>query len=191
MKKQVLIFVVALLMVACMPNRKVISNSSTKGKSNLNLKEYTVLDTAMGDLNMDRIEDKIIVYKSLLEINQGESKRPLEIYLGQSDGTFLFAESNENVVLCYACGGVFGDPYEDVIIENGSFTVSHYGGSNWRWTRAITFSFVKDYNTWLLTDDSGISYNVNEEEKTNETLIYNPEDYGKVRFKDFDNKKGM
>lgn len=192
--KKTSISLLFLVIVGCTHLKK---QSQDLSQSNLSLHSknsyfnFTPLDSAMGDLNMDRITDKIVIYKSANELSEGESKRPLEIFIGKADGTFELVERNENVVLCYACGGIFGDPYEAVSIENGSFTVSHYGGSNWRWSRAITFSYVKDYNTWLLTDDSGISYNVNEEEKTTETQINNPEDFGKVRFKDFDNDKGM
>jgi hypothetical protein len=190
MKTTLHIFISIISLVACSSNKKTSSTNSSKTGSIVNLKEYTVLDSAVGDLNMDRMADKIIIYKSLNEINFGETKRPLEILIGQVDGSYKMAETNDKIALCYSCGGVYGDPYEDVIIENGSFTVSHYGGSNWRWSRAITFSFVKDQNTWVLTDDSGISYNVSEEEKNTETLINNQEDFGKVKFKDFDNEKG-
>jgi hypothetical protein len=191
MKLFVVLPLLVIIVTCCSPKKEVAAQTNRSSGKPMKASALLVLDSAMGDLNMDRITDKIMIYKSPNEVSEGESKRPLEIFLGKADGTFELVERNDNVVLCYACGGVFGDPYEDVSIENGSFTVSHYGGSNWRWSRAITFSFVREFKTWLLTDDSGISYNVTQEEKTNETLIHNPEDFGMIKFKDFDNEKGM
>jgi hypothetical protein len=107
---------------------------------------YTLLDSVIGDLNLDNYPDMLLVLKKYGEdstsyIDDQPEKRPLLILIGQADKSFTLAARNDNVVYCVNCGGMMGDPYMQVIIKKGYFSIEHYGGSAWRWTRIITFKY--------------------------------------------------
>lgn len=145
---------------------------------------FTVMDTVYGNLNKDKYKDMIMVLKDVHEDIVSDSKRPLMLFLGKADGTFTLAAKNDNVVLCFGCGGVHGDPYEQVVIKNGYFSVEHYGGSGWRWTRIITFKYSDKDKNWLLHKDGGVSYHTSAPDKM-ETNVRTTKDFGRVLFKDF------
>ena len=68
-----------------------------------------------------------------------DTARHLLIIQGEKDGTFKIVANNDSIVLCFGCGGVFGDPYAGITVKDNYFSIEHYGGSAWRWTRIITF----------------------------------------------------
>src|SRR5436309_2057527 len=91
-------------------------------------KGYAILDTASGDLNFDNFQDLILVLTTIGEDTARDAddyKRPLLILLGHADKSFSLAARNDDVVYCFQCGGVFGDPYDGVDIKSGFFTVHH------------------------------------------------------------------
>lgn len=150
---------------------------------------YGVLDTATGDLNLDEYPDMILVLKDIKEDlvegnSEKESARPLLILVGQADATYSLAAKNDGVVMCGGCGGVFGDPYVGITIKNGYFSAEHYGGSNWRWSRIVTFKYNKAENKWYLYKDGGESYHTSDPNKT-ESHIKTVKDFGNVLFEDY------
>ena len=105
---------------------------------------YQVLDVATGDLNRDAYPDKLVALDTLLVDSlrrESEARRPLLLLTGQPDGTYRLAARNDNAIMCSGCGGMMGDPYQQLVIKNGYFSVEHYGGSNWRWTHILTFKY--------------------------------------------------
>lgn len=150
-------------------------------------KGFVLLDSASGDLNKDGHKDLIMILKSSLEETKPESLRPLLILHGTKDKTYTLAAKNEHVVYCSSCGGVFGDPYDDMVVKNNYFSVQHYGGSNWRWTRIITFKYDLKTKTYVLHKDGGESFHTNEPEKTTITF-YNKKEYDKLLFINYSNE---
>lgn len=152
---------------------------------------YVILDTATGDLNKDSLIDLIVLYKKTNEeealgaIEDYAEKRPLAIYLGQGSGYFKLAAWNSNVAYCYDCGGIMGDPYQTIVIKNGYFTVEHYGGSAWRWTRYVTFRYSSKDKTWFLHKDGGESFHISEPEYAT-TNIRTVKDFGQIPFEKYD-----
>jgi hypothetical protein len=150
-------------------------------------KGYTLKDTAMGDLNLDKYKDIILILKTNGEdtaVDATEYKRPLLLLLGHPDKTFTLAARNDNIVSCLQCGGVFGDPYSGVEVRKGIFTVHHFGGSNDRWSNDIAFKYSQRDKTWLLYKivDKGWSvFNLNKVE----TTIQTKKDFGIVTFSKF------
>jgi len=157
---------------------------------NQSVEGYTVLHSASGDLNRDAYPDWVLIYRKATEAETSDvidhpEPRPLLLNVGQPDGSLQLAARNDKVVLCYDCGGVFGDPFSQVVIKNGFFTVEHYGGSNWRWTRLITFRYQPKARKWYLHKDGGDSYHTGDPDKV-ETVVKTTKDFGTVPFETFD-----
>lgn len=154
------------------------------------LSGYSILDTTSGDLNRDLYKDLIIIYKKNNEdktsdVIDNPVYRPLLIYTGQSNGTLKLTAKNEKVVLCYDCGGMMGDPFSQVAIKNGYFTIEHYGGSAWRWTRYVTFKYSNSDSAWYLHKDGSDSFHASNPEKVT-TEVRTTKDCGVIPFEKFD-----
>lgn len=149
---------------------------------------FSILDTTKGNLNLDEFPDYALVLKNNKEDeeNGAEFVRPLLLIAGNADRSLTLAARNDRVVFCKICGGVFGDPFDGIIIKNGFISVEHYGGSNWRWTRIITFRYSKEDKTWLLSRDGGDSFHTANPEKI-ETDIKTVKDFGRVTFDAYKN----
>jgi hypothetical protein len=164
-------------------------NNLSKDLSEFLPKNYSILDTASGDLNLDQIQDYILVLSrngedTLSSVVEHHEKRPLLILLGDQSNKLQLARRNDNTVYCFDCGGVMGDPYVGITIKNGYFSVEHYGGSAWRWTRIITYKYSKQDKEWFLHKDGSESFHALEPDKV-ESKIKTIKDFGKITFEQF------
>lgn len=164
--------------------------SSGAGMAAFVLPNYSILDTASGDLDGDPYPDKLLLLKKKGEdtssdVTEHPEKRPLLVLAGQQDGTYKLAARNDNAVLCVDCGGVMGDPYMRLVIKGGYFSVELAGGSSWRWTRTVTFRYASGEHNWFLYKDGRGSFHASEPDKI-ETRLYTVKDFGKVSFEQFD-----
>ena len=151
---------------------------------------YSVLDTSTGDLNGDAYPDKLLLLKKMGEDTSSDviehpEKRPLLVLTGQADGSFQLAARSDNAVLCVDCGGVMGDPYMQLVIKKGYFSVEMAGGSSWRWTRTVTFKYAPSEHNWFLYKDGHGSFHSSEPDKV-ETKLYTVKEFGKLGFGQFD-----
>ncbi|TRX36952.1 hypothetical protein FNW52_06855 [Flavobacterium sp. ZT3R18] len=151
---------------------------------------FTAISSTSGDLNKDHYLDYILVLKkndeaTVIHDDDSPSKRPLLILLGLADKTFTLAAKSENAVYCIDCGGMMGDPFVEVVIKNGYFTIEHYGGSAWRWTRNITFKYDAKENYWFLHKIISESFHAPDSENV-ATTMETKKDFGKVPFEKFD-----
>lgn len=153
---------------------------------------YEVRDSVSGNLNNDQFTDMIIVLKqknedSLAAISETTIKRETIILYGTASGYSVIARSM-NAVYCVICGGVMGDPFVGISIDNESFSISHYGGAVMRWGRVSTFS--KNTNgTWVLAKDENENFSAVNPELPNDSTITTPEDFGVITFEQFDINK--
>lgn len=153
-------------------------------------KGYVALDITKGDLNLDTYPDVIMVLKKVNEEQTSSDtdhpeKRPLLILIGQPDKSYKLAARSENTVYCFKCGGIMGDPFSGITIKKGYFTVEHFGGSAWRWTRFVTYKYSAKDKDWYLHKDGHESYHATEPDK-GKTATYTVKDFGKVPFAQFD-----
>jgi len=153
-------------------------------------KGYQALNMTKGDLNLDAYPDVIMVLKKIGEEettddSEHPEKRPLLILIGQPDKSYKLAARSENTVYCYKCGGIMGDPFSGITIKKGYFTVEHFGGSAWRWTRFVTYKYSASDKNWYLHKDGHESYHATEPDK-GKTTTYTVKDFGKVPFTQFD-----
>ncbi|GGI51662.1 hypothetical protein GCM10011425_28740 [Mucilaginibacter galii] len=153
-------------------------------------KGYNALNITKGDLNRDAYPDAIMILykdgeKQSSDVIDHPEKRPLLVLLGKPDKTYALAARSNNAVYCIDCGGQMGDPFTSVTIKNGYFSVEHYGGSAWRWTRIITFKYAPAEKKWFLFKDGGDSFHATDPEKV-KTEVKTVKNFGKVPFEKFD-----
>lgn len=105
-------------------------------------KGWRLLGKATGDLNDDGRADAVVVAAHDAESGEPtdvwEEPRLLIIALGEG-GRLRLSAVSADVVLCRGCGGVFGDPFEGVLVERGAVVVMHYSGSRNRWAYTDRF----------------------------------------------------
>ena len=95
----------------------------------------------VADLNQDGLEDVLVISE---EQDAEFPDRFLKLYLGAKNGTLKLQFSNADVVRTSDEGGVFGDPLSGLELKkNGAVTLSHFGGSAWKWAYKDTFQFRK------------------------------------------------
>ena len=111
-------------------------------------KNYSVIELSSGDVNLDKIEDKILILKKNNEENTSNysegkpDKRPLLLLLGQKDKTYKLAYRNDDAVYCIDYG--LNDPGIDIIIKKGYFLIKHsFAGDPEHWNQTTTFKYDK------------------------------------------------
>ncbi|WP_345953957.1 hypothetical protein [Mucilaginibacter sp. PAMB04168] len=149
-----------------------------------------MLDITKGDLNRDTYPDAIMILckkdeRETSDVINHPEKRPLLVLLGEANKTYKLAARSNNAVYCVDCGGQMGDPFTGVTIKNGYFSVEHYGGSGWRWTRIITFKYATAEKNWFLYKDGGERFHATSREEV-KTPVKTVKDFGKVPFIKFD-----
>ena len=106
------------------------------------------------DLDRDGTRDYVLVLERIdakgEPVEAEEGQRPLLVIVRGADGTLRLAKRNDRVVLCSHCGGMMGDPFAGIEAKTGSITVSHYGGSAWRWSSEYRFDYSRIDSTWQL-----------------------------------------
>ncbi len=147
------------------------------------LPDTHLLAIETADLNRDGLDDYLLV---LEKPNVEEEQRPLLILIRLIDGTLRLVKQNNKAVYCSSCGGMMGDPFQGVKAGKGTFTISHYGGSGWRWSVETTFNYSKKDQTWQLVLVQNDSFHVSDPEDATTKSYKPPKDYGKIDFADFD-----
>jgi hypothetical protein len=151
------------------------------------------LSLVSADLNGDGLKDFILVLERQKSKQSDpdieDRQRPLLILIRQLDGTLKENKRNDKIVFCSTCGGMVGDPFLEVRAAKKTFTVSHYGGSAWRWSVEYTFKYSRIDNTWQLVNVKEGSFHASEA-GSSKTLDFTPsKDYGKIDIADFDPEK--
>lgn len=129
----------------------VLKNCNTTFKKYLP-KNYTVFDTATSDFNKDGKIDVALVIEAK---NQKEKQRGI-IILEATTNNYKINTTALKALRCKDCGGIFGDPYNGILFKANVLTLSHYGGSAWRWSESFVFRYQN--KQWQLIGLSSIYY---------------------------------
>jgi hypothetical protein len=130
-------------------------------------KGFEVLELTTGDINLDKLPDYVLVCKNKKEAEDGGLPRPIMLILQDANKKFKVAKKSEQLIMCAGCGGVMGDPFSGIAInKDGTFSVQHYGGSSWRWSKDATFRFDAIKNNWVLNLEKNITFHASDPEKT-------------------------
>ncbi len=98
-----------------------------------------MLGEATGDLNKDGTDERVVVYNTSREGDLG-TERELHVYQNKNSKWVLWQKA-AGVVLSSQHGGMMGDPFEQVSVENGSIVISQSGGSRDRWSYTHRFRY--------------------------------------------------
>lgn len=167
-----------------------IYNNYEELSSLIHTKGYRIMDTAQGDLNNDEVNDLLVILKDKAEDENknadevNERDRILLIVITDHANKLVVKRANYHTVYCRTCGGMMGDTYTHLVIKKGYFSVDHYGGSAWRWTRTITYKFHPKKNEWYLHKNESTSFHAAAYKKVKRT-IYTTKDFGWIKFEDF------
>jgi hypothetical protein len=111
--------------------------------------KYEINFCAMGDLNRDKYNDAILI------LGGERYNEKCWILTGTSDNSYKISAMNDNISL--GGGNVedksdFEQPYFDIVIKNGFFTIEEYigPGSNNMEICTAHFKYSKEDDKWLL-----------------------------------------
>ena len=134
------------------------------------------------DLNGDGTQDYLVV----LQRGDATGTRPLLISAATRPAHSR-SEAQELIVGCADCGGMMGDPLQEIVVRNKGFTVSNAGGSTDRWANSFTFAYSRRDKTWQLVRAQVDTYDAPDPDATWKTQVQRPpRDYGKIDIADFD-----
>jgi hypothetical protein len=152
------------------------------------LPETHVLEFASADLNNDKTSDYVLILQK--NNDKSEGSRTLFIIIRDKNNLLKVVKQNNKIVYCEECGGAMGDPFQDIEVKPGKFSVSHYGGSSWRWTNLFVFAYSRRDNTWQLVSVEETSFHASDPEKTEKHHVYKPpKNFGKIDVSEFDPEK--
>ncbi|MCX7548105.1 hypothetical protein OS188_09085 [Xanthomarina sp. F1114] len=93
---------------------------------------YSVVDSVSGDLDNDSIAELAVIYNIGPENEIDGVPRELIIYKLKNDRWTEWKKSDQ-AIYGSKDGGMMGDPFTEIKIENGILQISHLGGSSWKW----------------------------------------------------------
>jgi len=135
---------------------------------------WTVIETANGDLNNDGIEDLAVIFESnkIADetrtygdnnseiIKETQKPRILAIYFkDKATGTYHLSIQNNDFILREKEGGKLGDPLNQIGIKDQQLYLRFQGGAEWRWEMGYTFKF--ENKDWFLTSAINLYFNQN------------------------------
>ena len=93
---------------------------------------YSVLDSVSGDLDKDSIAELVVAYNKGSENEIDGMPRILIIYKLKNNKWTEWKKSDQ-ALYGSKDGGMMGDPFGEIKIENGILLISQDGGSSWKW----------------------------------------------------------
>ncbi|KLT63804.1 hypothetical protein [Pedobacter sp. BMA] len=135
---------------------------------------WTIIETANGDLNNDGVNDLAVIFESTKTIDENrtygdnnsdiikETQKPriLAIFFKvASSNSYRLATQNNDFILREKEGGKLGDPLTQMNIKEGQLYLRFKGGAEWRWEMGYTFKF--ENNDWFLTSAINLYFNQN------------------------------
>ena len=130
-------------------------------------KRHAIMRVVTGNLNMDGRPDALVIARSWDESTNGDTPRPLLMFLRQPNGNLKRVARADGVIACRNCGGLVGDPWRRdhtypafVSIQRGAFSVAEFAGSGWRGWTVKTFRYDPGVARWFLESCRNKVYHV-------------------------------
>lgn len=149
----------------------------------------SVLTSREADLNTDGRQDVVVLLepeKIGEKLGEG-SVRTVLLLVRDEKGRLNKMAQNSRVIPCAKCGGISGDPFGDVVAEQGRLTLFIEGGSRERWSNQYDFKYSSKNKNWLLEQATRKVVDTATTESTEVQLSQS--DFGEITFEDFDPSK--
>lgn len=123
--------------------------------------EWILFDSVSGYLNNDALIDYAVVFetKKMVSYNNRDGYEQLDkprifaiLFSDDRDSLLLSVQSN-TLILTSTEGGMMGDPYQGIEIQNGRVYTGFWGGNRVKWH--LSHCFKLDANIWQLVSVSG------------------------------------
>jgi hypothetical protein len=129
----------------------------------------TKLAEASGDLDGDGQAEAVAVFDTGKEEEEYGIGTVRELHIfKQKEGKMELLKSFKGPIMSSESGGVKGDPFDTVMVENGAIVLHHFGGSRSIWKHTHRFRFQD--NDWKLI---GATYVTGADCEALETFDYN------------------
>ena len=167
---------------------------------------WTVIETADGDLNSDAAPDMAVIFESdkitsetrtygdnnSEIIKETQKPRILAIFLkDKSTGNYKLSTQNNDFILRSEEGGKLGDPLQQIAIKDQQLYLRFQGGAEWRWEMGYTFKFQN--KDWFLTSAINLYFNQNTGDMTERIYDFNTRELfttvGNLHRRDVANRK--
>ncbi len=160
-------------------------------------KNATINETVNGDLDGDKIPEKVIVYNIPTNDDSGDI-REIQI-LKKINNKWTILEKSRKAIYGSKDGGMMGDPYQNTTIENGILNITHYGGSSWKWGGTDKYRFQNGHFELIgISSENGkpdeywttVDFNLSTGKLVFDKEVTNTKEYGKSKNEIFI-KKGL
>jgi hypothetical protein len=118
---------------------------------------WKLISRGTGDLNGDALDDIVGVIECTKPMSSPDEAPPRILFIAFRRGSsYELSIQSDSAIMKADEGGVFGDPFSALKVENGTLLISFYGGSAWRWSCEYRFKYLG--KSWRLIAVSSGSY---------------------------------
>lgn len=103
----------------------------------------SIVDTITGDLDKDSIKELVVAYNTDSENELEGVERELIIYKPENNKWIVW-KTTRQALYASRDGGMMGDPFGEIRIENGILIINQNGGSSWKWSITDKYRFQND-----------------------------------------------
>lgn len=106
---------------------------------------YSIISSVRGNLDNDTTSELVVAYDTapVNDTSYESTPRMLIIYKLKNNTWIKWKESKQ-ALLGSRDGGMMGDPFDNIVIENKILKISHFGGSSWKWNTTDIYRFQKN-----------------------------------------------
>ena len=140
--------------------------------------------SARGDTDGDGDDDALIVLQNSGGDVSKFKPRKLIVLRRNSAGYLEKAVESADAILCQRCGGMMGDPLQQIRVGHGEFTLRFEGGSRELWSSEFKFEYFRGQGVWKLTEI--FFADTDRLEGTSKEQRKGPADFGEVSLQEFD-----
>jgi len=110
---------------------------------------WKIIKRGAGDLNGDSLDDIVGVIECTQPMASPDEAPPRILFIAFRRGSsYELSIQADSAIMKADEGGVFGDPFSVLKVENGTLLIGFYGGSAWRWSCEYRFKYIN--KSWRL-----------------------------------------
>ena len=97
-------------------------------------RDYSVIDSILGDLDKDGVDELVVAYNTKSDEEEIDNGVPRELIIYKKvNHKWIVWQKSMQALLGSRDGGMMGDPFGEITIENGILKILQEGGSSWKW----------------------------------------------------------